>query len=199
MAASIDITDQATPALARVIQAIRQKVAPAIGAAVVRLFQDNFAKLPDNKHNWPSTGFWAQAARATNYDLLADGVQINVNKQGVRQRLQGGEIHAEGDGYLTIPAQARAYGHRAREFSLRMLFSRRGGSLHPWGLISDEVKDGDRTDGVMFWLTKSVTQDPNPDVIPSVFEIAATAIRTVNQIVDRAAARADARPTGGVA
>jgi hypothetical protein len=194
MASTIDITDNVTPILQGLVPALRRQIAPAIGAAVVLLFQDHFGALPDNRNNWPSTGFWAQCARSTNYNVLAGQVDINVNKQGFRQRLQGGEITAEGDGWLTIPAQARAYGKRAREFSnLRLAFSRKGGALRPWGLITDEFKSGDRTDGVMFWLTKSVTQQPNPAVLPTDAQITETITKTVDGIIERSKQR------GGVA
>lgn len=194
MAGSIDITDEVTPLLQALSPALRTQVAPAIGAAVVLLFQDHIGALPDNKKGWPSTGFWAQAVRSCNYNVLAEQVNINVDKQGFRQRLQGGTIEAEPDSYLTLPAQARAYGKRAREFSnLHLAFSRRGGVARPWGLVSDDFEDGDRTDGIMFWLVKSVTQTANADIIPTEAQITQTATSTVDGIVQRITQRGGAK------
>lgn len=202
---SIDIRDEATPALARVTGALRREVGAAIGRAVVKLFQRNFRSLPDNKHGWPTTNFWERAARATNYDLLGAGVAINVNQIGVRQRLEGGEIHAKGGGYLTIPARAEAYGKRASDFNnLHVAFFKTGHGFFA-ALVeaqatnisfgrqradgSRKVKAESTGGGVMFWLVKSVNQAANPDVIPSQFEIAAVCFSTTNDIVDRAIAR----------
>jgi hypothetical protein len=202
MAGTIDIRDQVTPILQGLAPALRRQVAPAIGAAVVVLFQDHFAGLPDNRNNWPSTGFWAQCARATNYNVLAEQVDINVDKQGFRQRLQGGAIKAKSGGWLTIPARAEAYGKRAREFSnLEAVFFQTShgffGALVESGSqdvsFGRKKKDGTRTvkpgaergGGVMFWLKKSVTQKPNPAVLPTDAQITAAINETVTGIVDR--------------
>lgn len=210
MAATVDIRDEVTPILQALAPALRRQIAPAIGAAVVTLFQDNFDKLPDNRNNWPSTGFWAQAARSTNFSVLVDAVNINVDQQGVRQRLQGGVINAKPGKWLTIPARAEAYGKRAGEFSnLHAVFFK---TAHGFFAAlaennSQDVsfgktkKDGTRTvkqgaergGAVMFWLKKSVQQDANPAVIPSEAEIVAVATSTVTGIVTRIPQR------GGVA
>ena len=206
MSASVNIRDEISPALQSLTQAVRERVAPAIGAAAVKLFQQNFQSLGTNKRNWPSTGFWAQAARATNYDLLVDAVVVNVNQVGVRQRLEGGEIHREGGGYLTIPARAEASGKRASEFNnLHAVFFKTGHGFFAALVeanqtavkIGKQKKDGTRTTtrgaesggGVMFWLVKSVTQAANPNVIPSAEAITAVAISTATGIITRAAQR----------
>lgn len=202
MAGTIDIRDQVTPILQALTPALRRQIAPAIGAAVVTLFQAHFAQLPDNRNNWPSTGFWAQCARATNYDVLAGQVDINVDKQGFRQQLQGGKIEAKDGGWLTIPARAEAYGKRAREFSnLEAVFFKTSHGFFA-ALVesgSQDVsfgrkkKDGTRTvtpgaergGGVMFWLKKSVTTKPHPDILPTEQEITAAATETVDGIITR--------------
>lgn len=204
---SIDIRDQATPALKSATAALRQQVAPAIGAAVVDLFQQNFKQLPPNKYGFASTGFWPAAARSTNYTVIADGVAINVNKQGVRQRLQGGEIKPTGGKkYLTIPRHPSTYGHRAGEFS-DLKFSIVPGvgpalvARRSVGTMIERKKRGSAAFKavasmlgivVMFQLIKSAYQKPNPNVIPSDFEIGARAISTVNGIVARAMQRGGA-------
>lgn len=203
MAASVDITNEVTPVLANVTDAIRRAMLPAIGAAEVKLFQDNFLSLGTNKNNWPSTGFWAGAARSTNYDLLADAININVNQQGVRQRLEGGRINAKDGGWLTIPARQEAYGNRAREFNnLHFVFFRSNLAALAENQSQDvsfgrTKKDGTRTvtageergGGVMFWLVRSVNQEANPKVIPTEQQIIETATKTATGIIERAAKR----------
>jgi len=202
MANTIDIRDEVESILKGLGSAIRRQVAPAIGAAVVLLFQNHFASLPTNRNNWPSTGFFAQCARATNYNILAEQIDINVNKQGFRQQLQGGKIEAQQSNWLTIPARAEAYGKRAREFSnLEAVFFKTShgffGALvesHSQDVsFGRKKKDGSRSvtpgeergGGVMFWLRKSVTTKARPEILPTEAQITATINETVSGIVDR--------------
>jgi hypothetical protein len=208
MAVTVDIRDNVTAAMKR----FEQNIAPThintvIGAAEVRLFQNWFLSMPQNKRGWPSTGFWADAARATNYRVIADDVWISVNKLGVRQRYQGGEIHPTEGKYLTIPARSEAYGKRAREFdNLRLAFHRVAGTVEAYALVVAEAQEvsigrkrkagsrkveggGTVGDAVMFWLVKSVRQAADPDVLPPDNLIEATAIETINDAVDRAMRR----------
>jgi hypothetical protein len=207
MAAGVDIRDEVSPLLKALPGTVRTQVPAAVGAGVKGLFQENFRKLGTNRNNWPSTGFWGQAVRATNFSLPAvDEVRINVNKQGVLQRWKGGEIKAKPGGWLTIPARSEAYGKRAREFNnLEAIFFKTGQGF--FGALVESAsqdvsfgrarKDGsrkvtpglERGGGVMFWLKKSVRQDADPRVVPSPFEIGAVVIRTVNGIIDRFKAR----------
>lgn len=203
MATTIDIRDEVTPILLGLGARLTGAINPAIGAAVVDLFQQNFLSLGQNKDGYPSTNFWARAARATNYDVLADGVNINVNQQGVRQRLEGGPINAKPDSWLTIPARQEAYGKRAGEFSnLHFVFFRSGLAALVENDSTDvkfgrQKKDGTRTvtpgetrgGGIFYWLKKRVVQDGNPAVIPSETAITATVTETVRGIAERASQR----------
>jgi hypothetical protein len=209
MATTIDIRDEVTPILRALTPALRQAMNPAIGAAVATLFKDHFKSLGTNKQNWPSTGFWAAAARSTNYQVTVEEIKINVDKQGVRQRLEGGVIKAQGNGWLTIPARAEAYGKRAREFNnLEAVFFKTPhgffGALVESGSqdvsFGRKKKDGTRTvtpgaergGGVMFWLKKSVYQKPNAAVLPDAAQITETATRTAQGILTRAGQRGGA-------
>ena len=198
MATTVDIRDEVTPIL-QGLGLLAQSVRPAIGAAVVELFQQNFRSLPDNKQDWPTTNFWERAVRATNYDVAAENININVNQQGVRQRLEGGTINPVNSAWLTIPARAEAYGRRAGEFNnLHFVFFRSDLAA----LVENESqdvkfgrkkKDGTRTvtageergGGIFYWLKKSVSQAANPNVIPSESEIIATATETATGIAER--------------
>lgn len=201
--ASIDITDQVSPLLKK----LQEQLAPAqlypeVGRAMVKLFREHFQSLPDNKHGWPTTNFWARAVKSTNYSLLADGISVNVNQQGVRQRLEGGEIHPVDKKYLAIPAREEAYGKRPHDIpNLELAFSRKGGSVHAFALVeaaftevsfgrqrkdgSRKVTPGKEHGGVMFWLVKSVHQHADPNVIPGDEEIGQTAYQTIHNIATR--------------
>lgn len=198
MATTVDIRDEVTPIL-QGLGLLGREVRPAIGAAVVELFQQNFRSLPDNKHGWPTTNFWERAVRATNYEVLVEDININVNQQGVRQRLEGGKIAAVNSTWLTIPARQEAYGRRASEFqNLHFVFFRNDLAALVENESSDvkfgrHKKDGTRTvtageergGGIFYWLKKSVTQAANPAVIPSEGEIIATAMETATGIAER--------------
>lgn len=210
MAATVDIRDEATFALRKVKTAIRREVQPAIGAAAVKLFQNNFLSLGTNRYGFPSTFFWSGAAKSTNYDVLTGGVNINVNQQGVRQRLEGGTISRADGGNLAWGVTPDTYGVRAKQYMLehpdaRIAFRRIGGKVKAVGIEAVratasvvERKTRGKDKGafkavaeligrvLLYRFAKSVYQKPNPNVIPSTFEIAATAISTVNGIVRRA-------------
>lgn len=196
------VSDTATPALGKLLEVMDPKaIAANIGEAEVILFQNHFSQAPANKMGWHSTGFWPAAARATNYSVVPQGVTINVNKQGVRQRYAGGEIHPTGGHkYLTIPARSEAYGKRASEFTnLKVAFGRNG----PFALVEvDQTnltfgrkrKDGTRSrtantvgGGVMFWLVKSVYQAPDASVLPSDSSVLQTAVTTTTDLLEQAA------------
>lgn len=154
----------------------------AIGGRVQRLFQDHFRDLNTkraNKLGGQRTNFYAKAARATFFRLEGDGVTLTVAWQGINQRLQGGVLRPTGGRkFLTIPARAEAYGKRAGEFSnLRFEITDHGPALvqkaDEFKSVGRARKDGSRkqvqtaAEGVvMFWLRRSVTQKPDPTVVP---------------------------------
>lgn len=203
MALAINISDKATPDIKVLGEAMFSDSAKAAaGAKVVELVQERFLSLGTNKQGWPSTGFWAGAARSTHYVVQQDGVKISVSQQGVRQRFFGGEIKPVKKKYLTIPAIPEAYGHRAGEFhNLRVLVITRGGQRIPIGLVetkSSQVefgrkrKDGSRSvkhvssslgNRVWFWFARSVNQVANPDVLPGMDAISAAAVSGVRQFM----------------
>lgn len=206
MAITVDIRDNVSASLKSMAAALTPaRLNPAIGRAEVILFQKWFQTLPSNKQGFPTTGFWPAAARATNFNLLGDGVVVSVSKQGVRQRYHGGTIKPTGGRkYLTIPARPEAYGKRAGEFNnLVLAFRREGGQVHAFALVEARattvnlkekrrkgatVSDYARSTGggVMFWLVKSVTQKADRNIIPDDDRITAVAGETIGDIVERA-------------
>lgn len=168
---------------------------PHIARACERLFRDHIGALPPNRMG-RSTGFWADAARATHAEPTDNGCVVSVNKLGFRQRYFGGEIHPVSAQYLTIPARTEFYGARAREFTnLRFvqfrsgaaaLVVQTGGAEKITGLASTRAAGGKQSAGmVAFWLVRSVRQQPDPGVLPDDAKIAETALRAAAEALDR--------------
>ena len=139
----------------------------------------------------------------------------NEETRGIRQRLEGGTIEAgknissftdKPTVYLTIPARGEAYGHRASEFRDRLMIvfapgghgvalcekievfnPKRRQSKKPIKLNSVKVNKPAQYKGgeVWYWLVKSVTQDPDPSVMPSNDWIADAAREAVGRWMKR--------------
>jgi hypothetical protein len=177
---TVEIIERSAPALKR-IQADASDVLPhEIGRAVVELLQRHFRALPANKRGFPTSNFWGRAADATQYDATPDGVRVNINQTGVRQRFLGGPIAPVRGKYLTIPNIAETYGHSAREFGdLKMCTTEYHGLPSP-GLAPADVVESNRgrvnPDSVWFFLRRAVWQRPDPEVLPTNEEIAKAAI-----------------------
>jgi hypothetical protein len=192
--------DTATPALTALLEAMDVRAISAnVGEAEVILFQRHFGNAPENKMGWESTGFWKDAVRATNYQVVAGGVAIGVNQVGVRQRFAGGEIHPVKGNYLAIPARAEAYGKAPGEWdNLKVAFGRNGAfalveadaTQITYGKKSRNTGLRDFTSetvggGVYYWLVKSVYQAPDPSVLPADRDIQQVAEETINDLLKR--------------
>lgn len=184
--------DGASPALA----AVRTFLSPSrlnqlVGRSATNVYRQHLFGLNNTRPNalgGQRTNFYAQAARATHFDVAGDiGVIISINQVGIAQRFFGGTIKPKTAKFLTIPARAEAHGKRAGEFNdLIVLFGKNG----PYALaraVSTAISVGRRgADGtrrvasrgqqggeIMFWLVKEATQAADPTVLPdkaTVFE-----------------------------
>lgn len=188
------ITDNATPKVKDLEQMMTGKAGKyAAGVALRKGIRVHLRALPPNQ-NFPerTTGFYKQAAESVTLPEVTDnGVSVSITKLGIRQRYFGGPINpGPGKKYLTIPAQSFAYGRLAGEFgNVKFAFARDDrGYLRP-ALIADDGgatlsgtrkprrKKGEPAKApiapgeVIFWLVKSVTQQPDPDVLPKPEEI----------------------------
>lgn len=183
VAFKLEINDTATPALAELKARISGfEMRNVAGRAGVLTVQAHLRGLGPNKQ-FPqqTTNFWARAARATNYRHEGDSVIVAINQIGVRQRYKGGTISARNAKYLTIPATQEAYGKLASEFDNLKFVKFRSGAAALVEALATQVKIGaKRKDGtrkvtnlgetggrVVYWLRKSVTQQPNEGVIPN--------------------------------
>lgn len=183
----------------------------AVGAACTDLTVKHLNAMPHNKHGWPPTNFYQGAARGTGWDLTDTGIIIYIDNEkapgGMRQRYHGGPIYMK-DKYLTIPAAAPFYGHRATEFTnlrfvrfgtteTRALVVGRGGVGQVNFATGKErnVKGaGARAAGmVAYWLRSSVKQVGDRSVIPMDSEYRATALKAIATVVGRAQARGGRR------
>jgi len=163
-----------------------KRVKEGVGRAVVKEVRENFQSLPPNR-DFPSTGFWQRAADATAYEITTDGVRVVVDQIGVRQRLLGGPITPVHGKFLTIPAIAAAYGHRAADFDNLKIAHVDFHPFGPWyrgysGLALVRADADDRKPSrivpvsIYFWLVTSVNQEPNPDVLPWIGDMAWAAL-----------------------
>jgi hypothetical protein len=201
MSLAISITDNATPWLDYLGKHLSEPgLQHVVGGEVTRLLLDHLTALDADRPNalgGQRTHFYANAGKATSYAVQENGVTVSVNQTGIAQRYFGGTIEPVNAKYLTIPARAEAHGRRAGEFNnLEVLFGRNG----PYALAERQAtsfsirsrfdKSGNRQSaiknrksvggGIFFWLVKSVTQEPDPTVLPdepSILNAALTAAR----------------------
>jgi hypothetical protein len=129
------------------------------------------------------TGLYQEAADATALPTAlqpeADGISISIAQEGLAQRYFGGTIEAREGSFLTIPAQAAAYGHSAREFAdLRLI-------MFPSGLAALVEKDKPSDEGsVLYWLVRAVTQQADPTVLPTEDEMLDPALEQVRKQIE---------------
>ncbi len=190
MSTTVEITESADLALRRLKLGLKHGVTnAAFGRAVVKLVQNHFLALPPNKRGMPTTHFWRRAAEATTYRADRDSVRIRINQAGISQRLLGGPIDPVRVEFLTIPAIAETYGHRAGDFNnlkvVRGSFKMYTGAFVPLALVPKDWKlnpvNPSDSSGVFFWLVRHVTQKPDPTVLPSNLQIRHAARKAVKE------------------
>jgi hypothetical protein len=200
----IQYADHASDALAGLKGALSEhEIAEAVAEAEMELFRTHLLANGTNKRHWPSTAFWARAAKSIGWSEELGGVSINIAQVGVRQRAEGGAIYPTGDHvHLSIPARPEAYGHVPADFTnLRLAFRHVDGRAQAFALVeadASQTKSNSRASshrlspgkdtvggGVYFWLVDSVYQDPDPGVIPNDQEIAATARHALETLAEK--------------
>lgn len=178
-------------AAARLEAALQPAVINQVVAdSAVELFRAHFFQLNAERPNrlgGKRTGFYRDAARGTSGKAAADGALVSVNQVGIRQRWLGGTITAGANGsgkkWITIAARTEAYGKRAGSFNdLRFVLFRKNNNPLA-ALVRNEsttlkrkrnrktgavsfVAGEERGGEVMYWLKRSVTQRPDPSVVP---------------------------------
>ena len=214
---SIGITiDTATPMLDRVRTAAQAAGLALVGArAGGNLVREHLIQLNAERHN-KGRNFYLQAARSVNTAVSPAGALINIPHRGMRQRFEGGTIRPKpGHRFVAFPddnAPAEAFQLMPREWpyhdlDLTHAMNPRTGHMQ-WALVRrastavkltrrkkkdgtiktswkvTEVRQGGQ---VIYWLTTSVTQRPDPSVLPTPLDLAATIISRMNERIERAA------------
>jgi len=218
--------EESSPTFAEMAQRLEpHRLLNVMGRAATNLVREHLFdrnKENPNKMGGERTGYYASAARATHFDVSGDGVTISINQVGIALHYYGGTVtpgaHASSFSgkptqYLTIPARAEAYGHRASEFSdLIVLWGKNG----PYALAravstaisfvrprnfkaGDALKAGhyltvksrgEQGGEIMFWLVKKATIQPDPDVLPSAEEFEAAMSDAVSELLSTLSERA---------
>lgn len=207
--------DEATPLLERLRNAAAAHGLALVGGrAGAQLVRQHLFGLNAERHRY-GRNFYAQAARSVHVAKVPQGAAISITQTGFRQRLEGGTIRAKPGKALTIPEDESAIGKRAGEFSdlhLAKFVNPRTGELQaalvrnlstPITIRRRTLKDGliktkisalaQRGGEIMFWLVKSVTQRPDPSVLPHKEHIAARVVGAIKARLARLASRADAQ------
>jgi len=175
------------------------------GRAAANLTKDHLFALDTrvNQLGGPRTHFYSSAAKSVSQVQKRGGVvAFDVTKLGLTQRWLGGTITA-GKGissasggptkYLTIPARAETYNVPPSAFSDLKFVPRRGGGAMLVQALQTTVSIGKKAVArgiqlgglVMYWLVKSVTQKPDPSVMPTEEELLNTASTAMGQYLSR--------------
>jgi hypothetical protein len=196
------VKDTARPALAELERKLNPDVIKrTVGVAVTRLVQNHLDNLGPNAQGWPSTGFYAKAARGTSWDKTEDGIVMHVENEdapgAIAHLFHGGPIRMK-DKMLTIPAMAAAYGHRATEFTnlrLAILGGKPALVIGKGGIGSVNFETGRersvkgagaRAESmVMYWLKEEVTTEAHPEILPTGPELTQAAIGAVAELIAR--------------
>lgn len=143
-----------------------------------------------NQMGGPRTHFYSDAAKSvTEPEPTANGAMFTITKVGLAQRWLGGTIKA-GAGtssatggptkYLAIPARAEAYGKTPGEFEDLVFIPRGPGRAMLVEALQSKIIEGKKRKSgardysteaagglVMFWLVSEVTQQGDPNVMPT--------------------------------
>ncbi len=201
---SLTFSDDATPALTSLTQSVnRADVNRVMYQAVAGVIQSYLLNLDTQRHQSPvpGPGFYAQAAQSiSEVDLDTGGFTVSIAQPGFAQRYYGGAINAgsgpNGARWLTIPASPAALGHRAGDFtSLKCIFFR---GLDLGALVqaanSGAIPDEQGRPPVLFWLKRSVTQAPDPTVLPDPADLQAAAYGAADTFLTAAWPTGDSPP-----
>jgi hypothetical protein len=211
LAYKIDLHDTATPAVAAIRTGLTpEKLSPVIGRSArntIRTHLFGVDRMRPNALGGARTHFYASAARGPSVQVQGDVAVVSIASVGIRQRLLGGTIKPRaGKKFLTIPATAEAHGKRASEFDDLVVVYGAGGqpialahaafrvtqqkiSALPARLRVGVTKNVNSHGGIVFWLRRSVTQQPDPSVLPTVDVISVGLRRDASSYLKRITAR----------
>jgi len=160
----------------------------AVGRAAANHLKRHFIALNKsrNRHN---SNFYADAAEATGHTATPEGAEVYVARLGIAQRYYGGTLRPTGGRKaIAIPlrdeARGKSPGINADELPpLFILRSRKGKAF-----LAHRAPGGALR--LFYILVKSVTQRPDPTVLPEPEAFARVALRAADAHLDRLLIRA---------
>jgi hypothetical protein len=195
---SISVSDYATPAVrAKLEKCSPPRLAAILGPGLKKFTQRHLLANGPNKRGWPTTNFWARAAKATSWTSTGDGVVISINQIGVRQRYHGGQIRPVSARALTIPISPEAHGKTASDFpGAFLLKTKKGAYLVQRGESMSAAGNTVRAKGrgfaakrvsaaleFLFALKGSVNQKADPSVIPAAEDYRVAAVALIEEAI----------------
>jgi hypothetical protein len=112
------IRDDMSPSIKKVLTETKpEKVTSVMAKEGKKLTQRHLLAKGTNKRGWPTTNFWARAAKATSAVSNQAAAIVRITQIGVAQRYYGGPIVPRPPRkMLTIPIGPEAYGKTASDF-----------------------------------------------------------------------------------
>ena len=154
------------------------------GAKTVR---QHFRELDQQRHRSGGTkNFYGGAAAATRHEVDGNAISIVVGNNrvpgtAIAQRFFGGTIKAKPGKALAIPVEGSgADGKRPREFSDLFVVSREAGKT---GFLARIGAGGQMQP--MYWLRKSVYQEPDTTVLPPAKKLGDDMAEAANRVIRR--------------
>lgn len=178
-------TDTATPAIRQIaVKASGRSAHVAMAASVAELIRRHLIQKDQvpNKLGGQRTHFYAAAAGQTFWTASANEAEVTVAKDGIRQRLLGGEIKPVKAKALTIPVNPLAYGRRAAEFGDELRLVIFGGTSPNPNRIGMLVLGADAQAPIYYILALKVTQGPDPSVLPTDDEMLTEAVGALKEL-----------------
>jgi hypothetical protein len=189
---SIRVSGEGAQIPARVLGVLAPaRLNPVIGRAaanvVVAHLRAKNTSSP-NQLGGKRTNYYAAAARATSFAVVSDSeVVVSIAQRGIRQRFFGGTIKPRTAKFLTVPVHPSAHGKRAREFSdLEIVFGSGGRPV----ALARRATGARRFGEILYRLVRSVTQRPDPSVLPESSAVRAEIVRAVDATLARVTRRA---------
>ena len=195
----IDLRGDAVAGLARLGRGLQpDQVNPIVGRSAQQSYKrhlEGVSRTRPNKLGGRRTHFFEQAAKGTSWRVVGDHVVVSIASVGIRQRYFGGTIKPRKK-YLTIPAIPEAHGKRASEFPglsfaivedpqskrMRPALVQGARSLLRTRRAKGAAKvffAGAQARRVVFWLVRSVTQAPDPTILPYPEQVESKALADV--------------------
>lgn len=176
--------------------ALEKDTRELVGRAVAEFTRQHFLVLNKQRHRGLYLkGFYARAADTISYQVKDQSVEFTVSQLGIAQRYYGGTIVPKKAKALAIPNWkeiAATATHGPTEFKGLKFVKFPSGAM---ALVQGDTAatlGGKKVKGaakkplrIFFWLVKSVTQKPDPSVLPSKEDLGDVAYKVVKARFDQ--------------